>query len=317
MKLPSMSVVVPMYNEEGNVFQLYREIKEVSLGMINKNILSGFEVVFVNDGSTDKTQEKLEELKKTEKEKVRVIWLRKNFGQTPALKAGFENAQGDLIVTMDGDLQNDPRDIPRLIEKLNEGYDVVSGWRHNRKDKFMKRIVSAIMNKTRKSVIGDELHDYGCSLKIYRRECLKDLELFGELHRYVTAYLYIKGYKIGEIKTNHRPRIHGKTKYKINRGVNGMLDLFYLKFWADYSSRPLHFFGRLGIYQWILAVIIIIEQIIKAVIVRQLILGPLLMLAAIFGIMGLLFIIFGFLSEIMVRSYFRGEKKIYTIKKVL
>ena len=217
---------------------------------------------------------------------------------------------------MDGDLQNDPSDIPNLIDKLNEGYDVVSGWRHNRKDSFSKKYTSKIMNFLRKKLIGDELHDYGCSLKIYKKECIKDLELFGELHRYITAYLYIKGYKIGEVKVNHRPRISGDTKYKFNRGINGVLDLFYLKYWSNFSDRPLHFFGRLGIYQWSLAALIGIEQIIKALIIKKLVFGPLLALASMLVITGLLFIIFGFLSETMSRDYFKREK-FYSIKKVI
>jgi glycosyltransferase involved in cell wall biosynthesis len=310
-----ISLVIPVYNEEGNISDLYFENKEVLEKLIKAKKISDYEIIFINDGSADRTPEVLFYLKEKES-KLKIIELRKNFGQTPALKAGFDNSKGDLIVTMDGDLQNDPKDIPLLIEKLEEGYDVVSGWRFNRKDKFLKRISSKIMNTLRKKLIGDRLHDYGCSIKIYKRECLKDLELFGELHRYITAYLYIKGYKIGEIKVNHRERKSGKTKYKFNRGINGILDLFYLKFWSGYSNRPLQFFGRLGIFQWFLSLLIIIEQIIQAFIVKGLYLGPLLMLAAVFGITGLLFIIFGFLSEIMIRIYFKDNNKVYSIKKI-
>ncbi|HUS50777.1 MAG TPA: glycosyltransferase family 2 protein [Candidatus Paceibacterota bacterium] len=313
---PFLSVIIPIYNEEGNVIPLYKEIKETSFELLKKKKISGFEVIFVNDGSTDNTQANLENLKKTEKSRLKIIQFRKNFGQTPALKAGFKNAKGDLLVTMDGDLQNDPKDIPKLMDKLDEGYDLVSGWRHNRKDKFTKRISSKIMNFLRKKMIGDNLHDYGCSLKIYKKECVKDLELFGELHRYITAYLYVKGYKIGEVKVNHHPRKSGQTKYKFNRGVNGILDLFYLKFWASFSSRPLHFFGRIGIYQWILAILIVIEQIIKALLIKQLNFGPMLALALMLVLTGLLFIIFGFLSEMMSRSYFK-DKEIYSLKKII
>jgi glycosyltransferase involved in cell wall biosynthesis len=310
-----LSTVIPAYNEEGNVKLLYEEIKDISLKLIKNKILSDFEVIFVNDGSRDRTQQVLEFLKPKEKNRIKIIQFRKNFGQTPALKAGFELSKGDLIVTMDADLQNDPRDIPRLIEKLDQGYDVVSGWRFKRRDGFTKKIFSKMMNNLRGMLIGDNLHDYGCSLKIYKRECIQDLELFGELHRYVTAYLYIKGYRIGEIKVNHRPRKSGQTKYKFSRGINGILDLFYLKFWSAYASRPLHFFGRLGIYQWMLAALIAIEQIIKAIIINELTFGPLLALALMLVITGLLFIIFGFLSETISRSHFK-DKTIYSIKKV-
>lgn len=316
MKRPFMDVIVPVYNEGENVERLYYETKKILCDLINKKKILNYKMIFINDGSRDNTQQKLESIKKKEKIKIKIIQFRKNFGQTPSLKAGFDNSKGDLIVTMDGDLQNDPKDIPRLLEKLNKGYDVVSGWRYNRKDKFTKRIFSKMMNNLRIMMIGDRLHDYGCSLKIYRKECLKDLELFGELHRYITAYLYIKGYKIGEVKVNHRPRVSGKTKYKFNRGINGLLDLFYLQFWSNFSHRPLHFFGRLGLYQWVLAGIIVVEQIIKAYIIKELALGPLLMLAVLFGITGLLFIIFGFLFETTSRNFFK-EKEIYSIKRII
>jgi glycosyltransferase involved in cell wall biosynthesis len=316
MKNQKLSVIIPLFNEEGNAQILYAELKEVLERLTKEKRISNYEVIFVNDGSRDKTQQVLESIKKTEKDRLKVIQLRRNFGQTPALKAGFDNASGDFIITMDGDLQNDPADIPVLLKKLDEGYDVVSGWRFRRQDTIGKRISSKIMNSLRRTIIGDRLHDYGCSLKIYRKECLKDLQLFGELHRYVTAYLFVRGYRIGEVKVNHRPRKSGTTKYKFNRGLNGILDLFFLKFWADYSNKPLHFFGRLGIYQWILAGLIVIEQIIKALIIGLLVFGPLLALASMLAITGMLTLIFGFLSEIIARNYFR-EEKIYSIKKIL
>lgn len=311
----SLSVVIPAYNEEGNVKNLYYEIKEAVSTLVKNKVISRFEVIFVNDGSTDHTQEVLEKLKKAEKNKVLIIEFRKNFGQAQAFKAGFDLAKGDLIVTMDADLQNDPRDIPRLIRKLDEGYDVVSGWRYNRRDSPWKTISSRAMNNLRKIIINDDLNDYGCSLKIYKKECRKDLVLLGELHRFITAYLYIKGYKIGEIKVNHRPRTSGLTKYGFGRGLNGLFDLMFLKFWSTYASRPLHFLGRLGIYQWILAVLIAIEQIIKALITNELRFGPLLALASMLIITGLLFIMFGFLSEITSRNYFK-DREIYSIKKI-
>ncbi|MDO8467803.1 MAG: glycosyltransferase family 2 protein [Nanoarchaeota archaeon] len=309
-----LSVIIPIYNESENVGPLYSELSEELKKLANKKTISSYEIIFVNDGSKDKTKNILEQLSKKDK-KLKAINLRRNFGQTAALKAGFDNSLGDLIVTMDGDLQNDPKDIERLIEKIKQGYDVVSGWRYKRHDSFGKRLSSRIMNNLRQNLIGDYLHDYGCALKIYKKECLKDLELFGELHRYITAYLYIKGYKIGEIKVNHRQRKFGKTKYKFNRGLNGILDLMFLKYWSSFSNRPLHLFGRLGIYQWILAAIIVIEQIVKAYLVKELAFGPLLALASMLGITGLITIIFGFLFEITSRTYFRDEN-IYSIKEI-
>jgi len=309
-----LSVIIPVYNEAESIQPLYLEILDEIKTLKKNKKINNYEIIFVNDGSRDNSSEVISNISQKDKN-VKAIDFRKNFGQTPALKAGFDNCSGDLIVTMDGDLQNDPQDISGLISKLSEGYDVVSGWRFNRKDKFSKKISSKIMNFLRKKLVGDQLHDYGCSLKIYKKECLNDLELFGELHRYITAYLFIRGYKIGEIKVNHQQRKFGKTKYGFKRGVNGILDLFYLKFWATYSNRPLHFFGRLGLYQWLIALIIIFEQIIKSISLNVLSLGPLLMLAAVLGISGLLFMIFGFLSEIITRSYF-STKQIYSIKKI-
>ncbi|MEK6825648.1 MAG: glycosyltransferase family 2 protein [Nanoarchaeota archaeon] len=316
MEKPFLSVIVPMYNEEGNAQKLYEEIKAISTKMMKQGLLKDFEAIFVNDGSRDRTQEVLQELKKKEKEHLKVIEFRKNFGQTPALKAGFAITKGDIIATMDGDLQNDPADIPLLLQRLHEGYDVVSGWRVNRQDALGKKFSSRLINTLRKRMLKDDLNDYGCALKLYKRECIKDLQLFGESHRYITAYLAIKGYRIGEVKVNHRPRYSGRTKYGFGRAINGILDLFYLKFWSNFSDKPLHFFGRLGIYQWILALMIGIEQIIKALIVRELTFGPLLALASMLIITGLLFVIFGFLSEMMSRSYFKNET-VYSIKSTL
>lgn len=317
MKKPFLSLVIPAYNEEKNVTELYYESKEVFEGLLKEKRISGYEVIYVNDGSNDKTQEVLESLKKKEN-KIKILELRRNFGKTPALKAGFELAKGDLIIMIDADLQNDPRDIPAMIEKLNEGYDVVSGWRHLRKDTFSKRVFSKMMNLLRGFVIGKNLlHDYNCGLKLFKKECIRDMEFSGESHRYLCDYLYIKGYKIGEIKVNDRLRNSGVTKYKFNRGLNGILDLFYLKFWASYSNRPLHFFGRLGIYQWIVALIIIIEQIIKALVLRRVSLQPLMYVGGILVISGLLFIIFGFLSEIIIRIYFKDRGSICSVKKIV
>lgn len=309
-----LSIIIPVYNEGENINLLYTELKETLSKIIKEKLIKSYEIIFINDGSKDNTQEVLNSLSKSDKN-LKFIEFRKNFGQTSSLKAGFDFCSGDLIITMDGDLQNDPKDIPRLINKLNEGYDVVSGWRYNRKDNFSKKFFSKIMNFLRKNLIGDNLHDYGCSLKIYKKDCIQDIELFGELHRYITGYLYIKGYNITEIQVNHRPRKFGKTKYTFKRGLNGIFDLFYLKFWASYSNRPLHFFGRIGFYQWVLSGIILIEQVIKAIIIKELNLGPLLILSAILGLSGLLFIIFGFLSEITTRIYFK-DTKIYSIKDI-
>jgi glycosyltransferase involved in cell wall biosynthesis len=308
-----LSVIVPVYNEEGNVVPLFEEVQASAKDLIREKYITDYEVIFVNDGSRDGTSQKLRALSNKWKN-LHIIELRRNFGQTAALRAGFDYAKGDLIVTMDGDMQNDPRDIKILIQTLNKGYDVVSGWRYRRRDSPSKKLFSRMMNLLRRRVIGDRLHDYGCSLKIYRRECIQDLELYGELHRFITAYLHIKGYRIGEVQVNHRERKSGVTKYRFNRGLNGLLDLFFLRFWTSFSTQPLHFFGRIGIYQWILAGLIGVEQIIKALILQRLDLGPMLSFGFMLIITGGLCIIFGFLFEMLSRIYF-NKQKVYSIRE--
>jgi len=234
-----LSVIAPVYNEEGAVKDLHEKIVNV-LEKINKP----FEIIFVNDGSTDRTLEIIKKLKP-----LKIINFRKNFGQTAAMDAGIKQAQGRYIITMDSDGQNDPADISRLIEKLkSDNLDVVSGWRKNRNDKFCKKFNSRCAAVLRKFLINDGVHDSGCSLKIYKKECFDNVDLHGEMHRFIPAILKIKGFKIGEIKVNHNPRITGKTKYNWKRGVKGVLDIFAVWFWKKYSNRPLHFFGALGIF---------------------------------------------------------------------
>ena len=246
-----LSLIIPAKNEEGNVLELYKEIKHVldntsvyfnKLG--RKDLIDSYEIIFIDDGSTDKTFSKLISIKD---KNVKVIKFRKNFGQAASWLAGFNSAKGDVVVTMDADLQNDPKDIPRLLVKLEEGYDCVSGWRYKRKDPFSKRIFSKISMFLRHKLINDGINDSGCSLKAYKKECLEGIELFGEMHRYIVSLIKIRGFKIGEIKVRHRRRVRGKTKYSILRLIKGFLDLGNIWFWQKFSSRPLHLFGFLGI----------------------------------------------------------------------
>ncbi len=306
-----ISVVIPEYNEEDNVIPLYKRVCEAL-----KNY--DFELILVDDGSKDRTFHIIEGIAKTDK-RVIGVKLRKNSGQTAALSAGINQSKGDIIVTSDGDLQNDPYDIPILINKIkNEGYDAVSGWRADRKDPFFKRINSKFANYLRRRLIKDEVHDAGCALKAYRREALDGVELFGEMHRYIHALVKLRGFKVGEVRVRHHPRLRGKTKYNYKRLFKGFLDLLYVKFWNDYSTRPLHFFGVLGLIQYLFSILILIEQIVKAIIIKKLLLGPLLLLAVLFVVTGTLFIIFGFLSEIMIRTYYSTKgKKPYEIEKIV
>jgi len=232
------SVVVPVFNEQGNVEKLNKEIKDVmhSLG-------ENYEVIYINDGSKDKTLEELKELKK-----VKIIDLNKNYGQTTALDTGFKACQGEIIISMDGDLQNDPKDIPKMIKKLKDDkLDVVAGWRKYRKDKSGIKILTRIGRFMRRLIIRDVVHDTGCTLRVYRKKAVKSLDIDGEMHRYILALLRWKGFKIGEVVVNHRPRTIGKTKYGYIKAIRGFIDLIHIWFIDKYSQRPLHIFGGTGL----------------------------------------------------------------------
>ena len=308
--LKKISVILPVYNEEKNIDILYNEII-ISLKQINRN----YEIIFINDGSKDNSYLKLLELSKKDK-RIKIIKFRKNFGQTAAMDAGFKNASGDVIISLDSDLQNDPSDFRTLLNKLEQGYDVVSGWRKSRKDSFSKTIISFFANKFRRLVTKEKIHDSGCSLKAYRSECLKNLNLYGEMHRYITTLLAFKGYKITEVIVNHRSRKFGKTKYKIARVMNGLLDLLFIKFWNDYSARPIHFFGFFAFAQYFLAFLLFLEQIIKAIITDLFNVGPILLLSVMLIITGTLTFFFGFIAEILIRTYYKNESN-YDIEKII
>lgn len=308
------SVVIPTYNEEDNVKSLYQQLKPVM-----DELAEPYEIIYIDDGSTDDTYKALENLHNANGD-VKVIKFRRNFGQTAALSAGFEFAKGDVVIVMDADLQNDPEDIPRLIVRLNEGYDVVSGWRHPRKDRILKRLFSKLSNRLVRRLMHLDIHDEGCSLKVYKRETLKDIELYGELHRFVPALIAMKGFRVGEVKVTHHPRVHGKTKYDFWRLIKGFLDLLYIKFWAKYASRPLHFFGLLGFVLIAAGCIIAAEKVLLEFLYLKLPLevGPMLLLSVLTIIMGLQFFVFGFLSEIQIRIYYqRFSEKNYNIEKIL
>jgi glycosyltransferase involved in cell wall biosynthesis len=241
------SVVVPVFNEDGNIENLNREIKEV-MNSLGKT----YEVIYINDGSTDDTLEELKKLKK-----VKIISLNRNYGQATALDAGFKASLGEIIISMDGDLQNDPKDIPKLLSKLEkDGLDVVTGWRKIRKDKSSVRALTKIGRSFRKFLISDQVHDTGCTLRVYKKEAVKNLDLSGEMHRYILALLRWKGFTIGEIEVNHRPRACGKTKYTSAKAIRGFIDLLYIWFIDKYSQRPLHIFGSTGLLSFFIGLAI-------------------------------------------------------------
>jgi len=306
---PYLSVVVPVYNEEGNVQELHRQIKEAC-----QKISKPFEIIFVDDGSSDKTVENCQGLTP-----LKLIKFRKNFGQTAAFDAGFKNATGDIFVTMDGDLQNDPADIPLLLAEMEKGYDVVSGWRWQRKDSFSKKFFSRTANLLRKFFVEDTIHDSGCSLKAYKKECFADVDLFGEMHRFIPAILELSGFKIGEVKVSHHPRIHGQTKYNWRRSIKGLVDMMSVWFWRKYSNRPLHLFGGTGIIFSIIGVAILIWMLVDKLIFQAAIAEKIWPLVGIFLILvGIQLFISGLLADIMIKNYYKNRHAMnYNIKEIV
>jgi len=309
----SVSIVIPVYEEEESLPHLYKSIKDVMDRLGRK-----YEIVFVDDGSKDGTYKVLEAYQKKDPTVV-VVSFRRNFGQTAAMAAGFEYAQGDIIITMDADLQNDPADIPRLLEKM-KGHDVVSGWRKKRQDKFVsRRLPSMIANGLISKVTGVHLHDYGCTLKAYRKEVIKNVRLYGEMHRFIPAIASWVGASITEVETNHHPRKFGKSKYGISRTIRVILDLITVKFLQSFSTRPIHAFGPGGLLLGFIGFIIALYLSFEKVVLGQSIGGrPLLFLSVLLMILGVQLVIMGLLGEMLARVYHESQgKPIYTVKKVL
>ena len=304
-----ISVVVPVYNEEGNVAALHKEIKDVC--ETNKYI---YEIIFVNDGSKDGTDKICRTLRP-----LKYICMRRNFGQTAAMDAGIKAAKYDYIITLDGDRQNDPKDIPFMLEYLEQNnLDVVSGWRKNRKDTFMKRLISRGANFLRGILVKDGIHDSGCSLKVYRKECFSGINLYGEQHRFIPALLKIKGFTIGEVVVNHRARTAVKTKYNWHRTIKGFVDMISVWFWNKYATRPLHILGGFGILSLLIGLGCGIWSVILFLLGYKMsnnIIPPILTIF--FIIVGLLMFIFGLMSEIMIKTYYGVHVDMpYSIKEI-
>jgi glycosyltransferase involved in cell wall biosynthesis len=309
----ALSIVIPVFNEEKNLPDLYEEITQSCRGL---NL--SCEIIFVDDGSWDLSFPVLRGIQK-EDPKAKIIRLRKNFGQTAALSAGFDYAKGEVIITLDADLQNDPKDFALLLEKIQEGYDIVSGWRKKRKDPlFTRRIPSAMANWLISRITRIKLHDFGCTLKAFRKEVVKNINLYGELHRFIPAIASNIGVSIAEVEVNHRPRKHGKSKYSVFRFVKVILDLLTVKFLLSYSTRPLQIFGVFGLTSGIIGGLIGLYLSYQRLILKVGISGrPLLLLAILLIVIGIQFITLGLLAEIMVRAYHESvDKRIYFVREV-
>ncbi len=307
--MKGISVVIPVYNEQDNVVELYNEIRSV---MAQNSINS--EIIFVDDGSTDQTGKRIMQLPV-----VKYIRMRKNFGQTAALDAGIKEASFDFIVTMDGDRQNDPADIPRLLSHLEQNnLDVVSGWRKNRRDSFMKRFVSRVANKLRYLIIHDGIHDSGCTLKIYRRECFKQISLYGEMHRFIPAVLKIKGYCIDELVVNHRPRIAGTTKYNWRRTFKGFIDMISVWFWNKYAVKPLHLLGGLGLISIGAGVLTTLYSVYLFFRGYDMADTALPILSVFFLLTGIILFVLGLIADMLSKIYYQTTSdRSYSVKEVI
>ncbi|GAB4415269.1 MAG: glycosyltransferase family 2 protein [Anaerolineales bacterium] len=305
-KKTNLSLVVPVYNEEENLPLLYKAVLPVmeKLGRL-------WEVIFVDDGSQDDSLNVMKELAAKDSEHVRVVVFRRNFGQTAAIAAGIDHAEGEIIVLLDADLQNDPADIPILLDKLDEGYDVVSGWRKNRKDNAITRTLpSRMANGLISWVTGVHLHDYGCTLKAYRREALKGVRLYGEMHRFIPVYAHAVGAKITEIPVNHHSRRFGVAKYGLERTLKVILDLFTVKFLVSYSAKPIYLFGGTGMVLIFGSTALLLYLLIRRTLDAVPVLGsPLFQLGVMFFILGFQSILMGLIAELLVRTYHESQAK--------
>ncbi len=310
---PDVSIVIPVYNEEETLPHLRDALVEALDGMDRS-----WEVLLVNDGSGDRSAEIMDEIARGDG-RFAAIHLRRNFGQTAAMSAGFDHARGEVIVALDADLQNDPADIPRLLTRMDEGYDVVSGWRKERKDPFVTRILpSRVANWLISTVTGVRLHDYGCSLKAYRREILDDVQLYGEMHRFIPALAHWAGARIAEVEVTHHPREFGSSKYGLGRTARVFLDLLTVKFLLSYATRPIQVFGRWGLLMGAIGFLMALWLSFRKFCFDEDIGNrPALLLAILLILVGLQFVTMGLLAELQARTYYEAQNKaIYAVRKM-
>ena len=311
-KINKVSIIIPVYNEETSLKVLLDE-----LGYFLKGFEYSYEIVFVDDGSKDYSYSLLKEAA-LKNANFKVIRLRRNYGQSAAMLAALDYSTGDVIVPLDADLQNDPNDISKLLNLIEEGYDLVSGWRKNRQDRVLdRRLPSMIANKLISFVSGIKLHDYGCSLKAYRRDVLEGVRLYGELHRFLPICASWNGAKVAELEVNHRPRMFGKSKYGLGRTYKVILDLIVLKFLSDFSTKPIYFFGGFSLVCFLFSSLLALWSVYLKIF-RNIDLDgtPLLIFAAVFVIVGVQFLLMGILADLVMRTYFESQdKKTYQIKE--
>ena len=312
MKMPKqikLSIVTPVFNEEQNISLFYSKVTKVL-----KKLRKSYEIWFIDDGSRDSTLKAIKEIQKKDKH-VKFITFRRNFGKAAALSAGFEHANGDIIITMDGDLQDEPEEIPKFIAKIEEGYDLVNGWKFKRKDPLSKTIPSKFFNWLTSKMIGVKLHDFNCGFKAYRKEVVKEITLYGDLHRYIPAIAFWKGYRIAELPVKHNERLYGKSKYGSKRILTGFIDLMTVKYLISYTTKPLQLFGKVGLLFIFLGLIsgtyLVIEWFQGIGIGRR----PLLTLSVLMTLVGIQFLSIGLLGE-MITSSMEQQQKSYSIKEL-
>ncbi len=309
-----ISIVVPVLNEEESLPLLHQRLTEVLAP-------SGYryEIILVDDGSTDGSFEIMRRLQ-AQDEHLRVVRFRRNYGQTAAFAAGFDRARGDVVITLDADLQNDPADIPALLARMAEGYDVVSGWRVDRQDRFLdRRLPSLLANGLIRLATGVHIHDYGCSLKAYRREVLADIRLYGELHRFIPALAHAAGARVTEIPVRHHPRRYGRTKYGLSRTIKVLLDILAVRFLMSFSTRPIHIFGLLGLGSLLIGgVLLLYLAVVRLFLLQPIGDRPLTLLAVLLTMLGVQLITSGLLAELVSRTYYESQgKPIYTVREEL
>ncbi len=308
-----LSILIPTYNEQDSVRPLHEQLTEVLVPLEESH-----EIIFINDGSEDSTEERLNALAEQD-EHVKVIHFRRNFGQTSALMAGIDFASGDIIILMDADLQNDPADIPKLLDKLSDGYDVVSGWRYNRKDHGRRTFVSRVANWVISRVSGVRLHDFGCTLKAYRRDVLSTTRLYGEMHRFIPIYATWEGAKVAEVRVNHRPRRQGKSNYGMERILKVMLDLIVVQFLAHYATRPIYVFGGFGLLSLLVSFVAGLWTLyLKFWGGKDFVSTPVPLLLVMAFITGVMCILMGLMAEINMRVYYEAQGKAsYLVKRTI